>query len=137
MFSNYRDFLKKKTRNFRIIGIFFEKTRNFRIIGIFWKNHLPEDRRWGGAGPKSWFLRNSPKACVPRDTLILSRDNVFERNERFRSVAFQNTQNFWKLIIFEKVMAVQSWWQNRKSRGNRGIHNPFTKESSWKLSQMW
>ena len=73
---------------------------------------------------------------VPRDTLILSRDDVFGRNERFRSVAFQNIKRISKLIIFKKVRAGQSWRQNRKSGGNRGIHSPFTKESSKKLSQL-
>ena len=67
---------------------------------------------WGGAGPKPWFLRNSPKACVPRDTLILSRDDVFGWNGRFRSVAFQNikknpnrqfSKKLWPVKVGDKI----------------------------------
>ena len=92
----------------RTMFLFFEEKRFFNFFHrkIFRRQKLSSSFQWislywGGASLKPWFLRNSPKACVPRDTLILSRDDVFARNERLGSVAFQNikkneTDNFQK-----------------------------------------
>ena len=50
--------------------------------------------------------------------------------------SFSAHQNFLETENFEKSYGCSKLVEKSKIQGNRGIHNPFTKESNQKLSQI-